>query len=74
MKSGKQNIQEQFKSWIDNWDILSVFFKFSAEIRKIMYTTNAIESLNSTYKKELTEIGMYFQLICHYLKYCIYLL
>ena len=39
------------QSWIDNWDILSVFFKFSAEIRKIMYTTNAIESLNSTYKR-----------------------
>ena len=39
------------QSWIDNWDVLSVFFKFSAEIRKIMYTTNAIESLNSTYKR-----------------------
>ena len=39
------------KSWFDNWELLSVFFKFSAEIRKIMYTTNAIESLNSTYKR-----------------------
>ena len=39
------------QSWIDNWDVLSVFFKFSAEIRKVMYTTNAIESLNSTYKR-----------------------
>ena len=39
------------QSWIDNWDVLSVFYKFSAEIRKIMYTTNAIESLNSTYKR-----------------------
>ena len=39
------------QSWIDNWDVLSVFFKFSAEIRKIMYTTNSIESLNSTYKR-----------------------
>ena len=39
------------QSWIDNWDVLSVFFKFSAEIRKIMYTTNAIESLNSIYKR-----------------------
>lgn len=26
-------------------------FKFSSEVRKIIYTTNAIESLNSTYKK-----------------------
>ena len=39
------------QSWIDNWEVLSVFFKFSAEIRKIMYTTNVIESLNSTYKR-----------------------
>ena len=39
------------QSWLDNWEVLSVFFKFSAEIRKVMYTTNAIESLNSTYKR-----------------------
>lgn len=39
------------QSWIDNWEVLSVFFKFSAEIRKIMYTTNAIESLNNCYKR-----------------------
>ena len=24
------------QSWIDNWEVLSVFFKFSAEIRKII--------------------------------------
>ena len=39
------------QSCIDNWEVLSVFFKFSTEIRKIMYTTNAIESLNNTYKR-----------------------
>ncbi|XVG99103.1 transposase [Eubacteriales bacterium KG127] len=39
------------KSWHNNWDVLSPIFKFSAEVRKIIYTTNAIESLNSTYKK-----------------------
>lgn len=39
------------QSWINNWEVLSVFFKFTPEIRKIMYTTNAIESLNSTYKR-----------------------
>jgi len=38
-------------SWIDSWDVVSVFFKFPKELRKIMYTTNAIESLNSTYKR-----------------------
>lgn len=34
-----------------HWDVLFVFFKFSAEIRKIMYTTNAIESVNSSFRK-----------------------
>lgn len=39
------------KSWEDNWDVLAPIFKFSSEVRKVIYTTNAIESLNSTYKK-----------------------
>ena len=39
------------KSWELNWDVLSPIFKFSREVRKVIYTTNAIESLNSTYKK-----------------------
>lgn len=39
------------KSWHVNWDVLSLIFKFSSDVRKIVYTTNAIESLNSTYKK-----------------------
>lgn len=39
------------KSWENNWDVLSPIFKFSTDVRKVIYTTNAIESLNSTYKK-----------------------
>lgn len=39
------------KSWENNWDVLTPIFKFSSDVRKIIYTTNAIESLNSTYKK-----------------------
>ena len=39
------------KSWHKNWDVISPIFKFSAEVRKVIYTTNAIESLNSTYRK-----------------------
>lgn len=39
------------KSWRQNWDAISPIFKFSTEVRKIIYTTNAIESLNSTFKK-----------------------
>lgn len=35
------------KSWRDNWTRLSPFFAFPREIRKAIYTTNAIEALNS---------------------------
>jgi transposase-like protein len=39
------------KRWYDNWDAITPIFKFSQEVRKVIYTTNAIESLNSTYRK-----------------------
>ena len=39
------------KRWEDNWDAVTPIFKFSQDVRKVIYTTNAIESLNSTYKK-----------------------
>ena len=34
-----------------NWDVISPIFKFSAQVRKVIYTTNAIESLNSGYRR-----------------------
>lgn len=39
------------KSWRTNWDVISPIFKFSAAVRKVIYTTNAIESLNSCYRR-----------------------
>ena len=39
------------KRWKDNWDAVSPIFKSSTTVRKVIYTTNAIESLNSTYRK-----------------------
>ena len=39
------------KSWTTNWDVICPIFKFSATVRKVIYTTNAIESLNSTYRR-----------------------
>ena len=39
------------KSWEVNWDSIAVMFKFSKEVRKVLYTTNAVESLNSTYRR-----------------------
>ena len=39
------------KSWEKNWDVISPIFKFSATVRKVIYTTNTVESLNSTYRR-----------------------
>jgi transposase-like protein len=39
------------KSWFTNWERLSNYFKYPKEIRKIMYTTNIIESFNSQLRK-----------------------
>jgi putative transposase len=39
------------KSWLDNWDDLSNYFKYPKEIRRIIYTTNIIESFNSQLRK-----------------------
>ena len=39
------------KSWEDNWDVLSTFFEYPTEIRKIIYTTNIIEGLNRQFRQ-----------------------
>ena len=39
------------KRWYDNWDAICPIFKFSSEVRTVIYTTNAIESLNAIYRK-----------------------
>ena len=39
------------KRWHENWDVITPIFKFSAGVRKVFYTTNAIESLNSSYRR-----------------------
>jgi putative transposase len=39
------------KSWEDNWDILSTFFAYPTEIRRIIYTTNIIEGLNRQFRQ-----------------------
>lgn len=39
------------KTWEDNWDAICPFYQFSDNIRKIMYTTNTIESLNRQFRK-----------------------
>ena len=37
--------------WTDNWDCISPMFKYSQTARRVMYTTNAIENLNSGFRR-----------------------
>jgi transposase-like protein len=39
------------KSWRVNWNELSTMFKYPPEIRKLIYTTNAIENFNRQLRK-----------------------
>jgi len=47
------------KSWRDSWDNLSTFFKYSPQIRRLIYTTNPIESLNSQIRRVTRNKGVY---------------
>lgn len=49
-KWGKQ-YPYAIKNWETNWDVLSPFFKYPEEIRKIIYTTNIIEGLQRQFRK-----------------------
>lgn len=45
------------RQWQENWDRVSVFFQFPAEVRKVIYTTNAVESLHSSLRKIIKTRG-----------------
>ncbi len=49
-KWGK-NYPQIAKSWYNNWDNLMIFLQYPEAIRRIIYTTNAIESLNNQLRK-----------------------
>jgi transposase-like protein len=47
----KRKYPTSLKVWEENWDAICPFFSYSEKVRKIMYTTNQIESLNRGYRK-----------------------
>jgi len=47
----KSKYGRAIKSWEDNWDNLTAFLTYPQEIRKIIYTTNIIESFNASLRK-----------------------
>ena len=49
----KVHFQGFIEHCVENWDNLITIFDYPDEIRKIFYTTNAIESLNSVIRKAI---------------------
>jgi len=47
----KEKYPTALRNWEDNWEVICPFFSYSEPIRKIMYTTNTIESLNRSFRK-----------------------
>lgn len=47
------------KSWRENWNRIEPMFNFTSEIRKAIYTTNAIESLNMSLRKIIKTRGSF---------------
>ena len=45
--------------WRRNWERITPFFAFPDEIRKVIYTTNAVESLNSSLRKIIKTRGSF---------------
>ena len=45
--------------WRRNWDQVSPFYAYPAEIRKVIYTTNAVESLNMSLRKVIKTRGSF---------------
>ena len=47
----KERYPMAMNRWEENWSVICPFYKFSQRIRKMIYTTNSIESLNSGYRR-----------------------
>jgi putative transposase len=47
------------KSWRANWENVIPFFAYPSEIRKVIYTTNAIESINAAMRKVTKKRGAF---------------
>lgn len=47
------------RSWENNWDELAAFFAFPSEIRRVIYTTNAIEGYNRQLRKVIKTKGSF---------------
>ncbi|MFN8323568.1 MAG: transposase [Chitinophagales bacterium] len=47
----KKKYPAVFRSWRDNWETLTTFFKYPEEIRRVIYTTNMIDAFHRQVRK-----------------------
>ncbi len=47
----KEKYPYMIRSWKNNWPLLSTFYRYPKDIRRVMYTTNIIESFHSQLRK-----------------------
>ena len=45
------------RAWENSWDEFVPFLEFPAELRRVVYTTNAVESLNARFRKAVRHRG-----------------
>jgi putative transposase len=47
------------KSWLRKWENLSIYFKYLEALRKIIYTTNAVEAIHCQFRKRTKTKGAF---------------
>ena len=47
------------KSWRSKWELLTTYFKYSADIRRLIYTTNPIEGFHRQIRKYTKSKGAF---------------
>ena len=53
----EQTYAAMIRSWRQSWDEFTPFLEFPAELRRVVYTTNAVESLNARFRRAVQHRG-----------------
>src|SRR5205085_5550448 len=58
-RKGEEQVPTISRSWRQNWERLTPFMSYPEEIGRVIYTTNVIESVNSSLRKALKNRGSF---------------
>ena len=53
----EQTYPAMIRNWRQSWDEFTPFLEFPAELRRVVYTTNAVESLNARFRRAVRHRG-----------------